>query len=122
MNTCVLLLGGSFKSQGLAGSFLPALPVALALLWCLAFSEMLAAPLAGSWSEHDPEQSLQLTHAGHAGKKRMKMKALVAQSHPTLCDSMDGSPPGSSAHGILQARILEWVAVPSSRDSSQPRD
>ena len=35
---------------------------------------------------------------------------------------MDGSPPGSSALGILQARILEWVAVPSSRGSSQPRD
>ena len=41
---------------------------------------------------------------------------------PTLCDSMDCSPPGSSAHGILQARILEWVAMPSSRGSSPPRD
>ena len=36
------------------------------------------------------------------------------QSCPTLCNPMDGSPPGSSIHGILQARILEWVAVPSS--------
>ena len=35
---------------------------------------------------------------------------------------MNGSPPGSSVHGVLQARILEWVAVPSSRESSQPRD
>ena len=35
------------------------------------------------------------------------------QSCPTLCNAMDCSPPGSSAHGILQARILEWVAVPS---------
>ena len=35
---------------------------------------------------------------------------------------MDTSPPGSSVHGILQARILEWVAMPSSRGSSQPRD
>ena len=34
---------------------------------------------------------------------------LVAQLHPTLCDPMDYSPPGSSVHGILQARILEWV-------------
>ena len=33
------------------------------------------------------------------------------QSCPTLCDSIDGSPPGSSVHGILQARILEWAAV-----------
>ena len=35
----------------------------------------------------------------------------------TLCDPVDLSPPGSSVHGILQARILEWVAVPSSRES-----
>ena len=40
----------------------------------------------------------------------------------TLCDSIDGSLPGSSVHGILQTRILEWVAMPSSRGSSQPRD
>ena len=39
-----------------------------------------------------------------------------------LCDPMDCSPPGSSVHGILQARILEWVAIPFSRGSSQPRD
>ena len=40
----------------------------------------------------------------------------------TLCDPVDHSPPGSSVHGILQARILEWVAMPSPRGSSQPRD
>ena len=39
----------------------------------------------------------------------------VAQSCLTLCSPMDCSPPGSSVHGILQARILEWVAMPSSR-------
>ena len=39
----------------------------------------------------------------------------------TVCDPMDCSLPGSSVHGILQARILEWVAVPFSRGSSQPR-
>ena len=44
---------------------------------------------------------------------------LVAQSCPTLCDSRDCSLPGSSVHGILQARILEWVVMPSSRGSSQ---
>ena len=44
------------------------------------------------------------------------------QSCLTLCNPMDCSPPGSSVHGILQARILEWVAMPSSRGSSQPRD
>ena len=40
------------------------------------------------------------------------------QSCPTLCDPIDGSPPGSSVHGIFQARILEWVAVSFSRGSS----
>ena len=40
----------------------------------------------------------------------------------TLWDPMDGSPPGSSVHGIPQARILEWVTMPSSRRSSQPSD
>ena len=45
-----------------------------------------------------------------------------AQSRPPLCDPMDCSPPGSSAHGILQARILEWVAMCFSRESSQARD
>ena len=46
----------------------------------------------------------------------------VAQSCPTLCDPVDCSPPGSSIHGILQARILEWVAISFSRGSSWPRD
>ena len=46
----------------------------------------------------------------------------IAQSCLTLCNPMDCSPPGSSVHGILQARILEWVAIPFSRGSSQARD
>ena len=47
---------------------------------------------------------------------------LVSQSCPTLCDPMYYSPPGSSVHGILQARILKWVAISYSRGSSWPRD
>ena len=47
---------------------------------------------------------------------------LIAQSCPTLCDPVDYGPPGSSVHGILQARILEWVAIPFSRRSFQFRD
>ena len=47
---------------------------------------------------------------------------LVTQSCPTLCNLMDWSPSGSSVHGILQARMLEWVAMPSSRGFSHPRD
>ena len=50
------------------------------------------------------------------------VKGLVAQSCLIFCDLMDCSLPSSSAHGILQAKILEWVAVPSSRGSHQPRD
>jgi len=46
----------------------------------------------------------------------------VSQSCLTLCNSMDSSPPGSSGHGILQARILEWVSISFSRRSSWPRD
>ena len=46
----------------------------------------------------------------------------VTQSCLTLCDPVDCSLPGSSVHGILQARILEWVAISFSRGSSQPRD
>ena len=51
------------------------------------------------------------------GHESEKVKAKVTQSCPTLCDPMD-----CIAHGILQARILEWVAFPFSRGSSQPRD
>ena len=49
---------------------------------------------------------------------RMRASTL---SHVRLCDAMDCGPPGSSVHGSLQARILEWVAVSSSRGSSWPR-
>ena len=46
----------------------------------------------------------------------------VAQSWPTLCDPIDCNLPGSSVHGIFQAIVLEWIAIPFSRGSSQPRD
>ena len=55
-------------------------------------------------------------------KSELPFKALcaclVSQLCLTLCEPMDCSPPGSSAHGILQARILEWLAIPFSRASS----
>ena len=50
------------------------------------------------------------------------LNAKVSQSCPILRDSMDCSLSGSSVHGIFQARILEWVAMPSSRGSFRPRD
>ena len=53
-------------------------------------------------------------------KVKSEMKVLVTQSCPILCHPMDCSPPGSSVHGILQAIVLEWVAISFSRRSSQP--
>ena len=50
------------------------------------------------------------------------MKVKVTQSCPALCDPMDCSLPGSSVHGMLQARILKWVAIPFSKGSSQLMD
>ena len=52
---------------------------------------------------------------------REAQKVLVAKPSLTLCNSMDYHPPGSSVHEILQARLLEWVAIPFSRGSSQSR-
>ena len=51
-----------------------------------------------------------------------EVEVLVFRSCLTLCDPMNCSPPGSSVQELLQARILEWVAMPSSGGSSQPRD
>ena len=51
-----------------------------------------------------------------------KVKLLVTQLCPRLCNPMDYSLPGSSVHGILQARILEWIAISFSGGSSWPRD
>ena len=50
------------------------------------------------------------------------MRAQRLQSCPASCNHMEHSPPGSSVHGILQARILEWVVMPSFKGSSQPRN
>ena len=52
----------------------------------------------------------------------LKVKVLVAQSCPTLCDPVGCSPPGSSVHRIFQAKILEWIAISFSKRSSRPRD
>ena len=55
-------------------------------------------------------------------QEKKHVKVLAVQSCPTLYDSMECSPPGSPVHGILQARALEWVAIPSSMGSSPPRE
>ena len=51
-----------------------------------------------------------------------EVKVLIAQSCQTPCNPIDCNPPGSSVHGILQGRILEWIAVLFSKGSSQLRD
>ena len=57
------------------------------------------------------------------GENESESRSVLSNSlGPTLCDPMDCILPGSSVHGILQARILEWVTFPFSRGSSQPRD
>ena len=73
-----------------------------------------------------PSSSASLSRLGtenskHSSMKeflKRKVKVLVTQSCPTLCDPMDYNPPGSSVRGILQAGILEWVAISFSRRSS----
>ena len=59
---------------------------------------------------------------GRVSSGQLFLSVLVIQSCLTFHDPMDCSPPGSSVHGILQARILEWVAIPFSRESPWPRD
>ena len=80
-------------------------------LWC--FSIILQV-VGGSWENDAWHHAHTHTH--------IYIYAQSLQWCSTLCNPMDCSLPGSSAHGILQARILEWVVIPSSRGSSQPRD
>ena len=75
----------------------------------LARPELRVSSIMNLRDSHLPPQELCLFH-------------LVVKSCPTLCDPMDCNPPGSSVHGLLQARTLEWVAISSSRGSSRPRD
>ena len=77
--------------------------------------------------ESDETSSQQIGHKTESSMREgplspqcVRVCAQATQSCPTLCDPVDCSPLGSSVHGILQARILEWVALPSSRGSSPP--
>ena len=77
------------------------------------------------WELSSSSPSAMLRGAGAPWKQALlwvKVKVFITQSCPTLCDPMDCSSPGSSVHGILQARILEWVAIFFSRGSSRLRD
>ena len=67
-------------------------------------------------------QILQMLYISNGKLLDHESESEVTQSCPTLCNSVGCSPPGSSVHGILQARVLDWVATSFSRGSSQPRD
>ena len=77
--------------------------------------------LLDTWNLHGIINQL-YSNKNYFFKVKTAVLCLVAQLCLILCDPMDSSPPGSFAHGILQARILEWVAMPFSRGSSQPSD
>ena len=77
----------------------------------------------GDIAEEHPDLSvLKPNFSGAPPCSSARMHTQLLQSCLTLCDPPDCGLPGSSVHGFLQARILEWVAVPSSRGSSRPRD
>ena len=69
-----------------------------------------------------PPQIFPLKNTTVQSNVPMMGKVLVAQSCLTLCGPVDCIPPGSSVHGISWARLLEWVAIPLSRVSFQPKD
>ena len=67
-------------------------------------------------------RSLDASSSSPVVKNKNVSYCMHVNSSPTLCDPMDCSPSGSSVHGILQTRILEWVAISYPRGSSWPRD
>ena len=69
-----------------------------------------------------PEKELVIRPGALVTSLVLNVLCSVAQLCLTLCNPIDGSPPGSSVHGILQARILEWVGISFSRGSSQLRN
>ena len=90
-------------------------------------SHFILLHVAVQFSQHPLLKRLSLPHyifLPHLSEIRhpCTVLCLVSQSCLTLCDPMDCSPPGSLLMGILLARILEWVAMASSRGSCQPRD
>ena len=92
------------------------------------YSEKVMAPQSSTlawkipWTEEPGRlQSMRSQRIGHDWATELNWSE-VAQPCPTLCNPMDCSLPGSSIHGIFQARVLEWVAISCSRGSSWPRD
>ena len=104
--------------------------------WRVAWTSAIAVGMERSWGgnalrlghlhwSHHQSLSLESSYTGNKIIIRDHFHVYCAkslQSCPTLCDPMDCSPPGSSVHGIFQARILKWVSIPFTKGSSQPRD
>ena len=93
--------------------------------WVISLHQTLRSLEAqGSWTGRMP-LCPQSSHPRSRGSTTLRInhrtRAKSLQLCTTLWDTMDHSPPGSSVHGILQARTLEWVSMPSSRGSSRPR-
>ena len=86
--------------------------------WC---TFVLHKPLAGTGTD-SCHHAVKGVMFGYNRCLTCFVRAKSLQSCLTLCDAMDHSPPGSSVQGILLARILEWVVMPSSWGSSRPRD
>ena len=80
--------------------------------------QLCAGSLMPGWRRDRKHNSWSFAERQHSMNDTVK----VTQSCPALCDHMNCSPPGFSVHGILQARVLEWVASSFSRGSSRPRD
>ena len=99
----------------LSGRFRQPPPILLSVRW--GRNKLGMKPITINYPVHT-KSTLTMSSA-HTHKKG---KMVVTQSCLTLCDPMDCSPPGSSVHGILQARILEWAAISFSRGSSQPKN
>ena len=121
----------------LPGSYVHGLFQARTLEWvAISFSRgsstqgSISGHLHYKWSPALQANSLLTEPSGKPEKNKLNshtqscasQHAKSLQSCPALWDSMECSPPGSSVHGIPQARILEWVDMPSSRGSSWPRD
>ena len=95
------------------------------LFWLYCLPSSLIKPLWLHWTTQILHNSLSISRALTPSAKSLFIRHAdarsITESCPTLCDTMDCSPPGSSVHGLSQARILEWVAISSSSGSFPPR-
>ena len=85
-------------------------------------AEVLGGSVLMSATDYEINEKHQMKFWMEGGMGTWTESVLVAQSCPTLCDSMDCSLSSSSVHGIHQSRILEWVVISSSRGFCQPGD